>query len=205
MKYGNKIGDNIQLRILSQQDYDDYIKLQKEVSPFRSAFMDIDFFIRAWNDMFASGRFVYAIQDVGEAKFCGYCAIRDCRKERPEIEIELLKEYRKKGIGYTALCLLINKITNEYKVTDFVYCTDSDNYASQALVQKLGDKPNGLKRFFFLSGEEIEKFENEHLGLVDNKLTEVARKFNVEPSKLLTHILVYHINVEEHQKLMNVL
>lgn len=203
MRDGKMMQNNIQLRILSQQDYDDYIKLQKEVSPFRSAFMDIDFCIRAWNDMFESGRLVYAIQD--KAKFCGYCAIKDCRKEKPEIEIELLKEYRKKGIGYTALCLLINKITNEYKVTDFVYCTDSDNYASQALVQKLGGKPNGLKRFFFLCEEEVEKFEKEHLGLIDNKLTELAREFNVEPRKLLTHILVYHINVEEHQKLMNML
>ncbi|NDO50240.1 GNAT family N-acetyltransferase [Lachnospiraceae bacterium MD335] len=109
--------------------------------------------------MFESGRLVYAIQNICKAKFCGYCAIKDFRKERPEIEIELLKEYRKKGIGYTVLCLLINELTNEYKVTDFVYCTDSDNYASQALVQKLGGKPNGLKRFFFFGEEEIEKFE----------------------------------------------
>ena len=138
MRDGKMMQNNIQLRILSQQDYDDYIKLQKEVSPFRSAFMDIDFCIRAWNDMFESGRLVYASQD--KAKFCGYCAIKDCRKEKPESEIELLKEYRKKGIGYTALCLLINKITNEYKVTDFVYCTDS--HKKKNLFKPFGLPPN---------------------------------------------------------------
>lgn len=69
--YGCTMQKNIQLRTLSQQDYDDYIKLQKEVSPFRSAFSDNDFCIRAWNDMFDNGRLVYAIQDISENKFCG--------------------------------------------------------------------------------------------------------------------------------------
>lgn len=154
--------------------------------------------------MFENGRLVYTIQDTSETKFCGYCAIKDYTKERPEIEIELLKEYRKRGIGYTALCLLIHKIVAEYSVTGFIYCTDSDNYASQALVRKLGGKPNGVKRFFFLDEEEAEKFEQEHMELIDNKLTEVAREFHVETRKLLTHILVYHISVEDFYNLTSI-
>lgn len=191
--------NNIELRPLLQQDYDDYIKLQKQVSPFRNSFKDIDFCTRVWKDMFGKGRLVYAIQDISENRFCGYCAIKDYRKEKPEMEIELLEAYRRKGIGYTSLRLLIHKITDEYKVTNFTYCTDSDNYASQALARKLGGKPNGLKRFFFLNEDEVEKFENEHMEMIDDKLVEVAKEFQVEPRKLLTHILVYYINVTDFQ------
>lgn len=190
--------EDIKLRPMSKgQDCGNYIRLQKEVSPFRHMFDDKDFCDKSWNDMFAEGRVPYAITETGCEDFCGYCAIKNIKKDKPEIEIELLEQFRGCGIGYAALCNLIQTIVGENGVRNFTYCTDPDNYASQALVSKIGGKPDGLKRFFFLRENEVKKFEEENMGMIDDRLEKVALLFCVEPRKLLSHILVYTIAIDD--------
>lgn len=190
--------EDIGIRPLSkEQDCENYIRLQKEVSPFRHMFDDKDYCDKSWSDMFEEGRLPYAITEAEHGDFCGYCAIKNIKQDKPEIEIELLEKFRGCGIGYAALCELIRVIAEEHRVRKFTYCADSDNYASQALVSKVGGKPNELKRFFFLRENEVKSFEEENMDMIDNKLEKVAASFGVEARKLLSHVLVYTIDIDD--------
>ncbi|MCM1245612.1 MAG: GNAT family N-acetyltransferase [Roseburia sp.] len=189
---------DIEIRRLSKEhDCENYIRLQKEVSPFRHMFDQKKFCDRSWEDMFAEGRLPYSIIKTENKDFCGYCAIKNMKIDNPEIEIELLEKFRGGGIGYAALYKLLYTLTREYGIKKFTYCTDSDNYASQALVSKIGGRPAGLKRFFFLRENEVENFEEENMGMIDSKLEEVAVLFDVETRKLLSHVLVYSIDIDD--------
>lgn len=189
---------DIEIQPLSkEQDCENYIRLQKEVSPFRHMFDDKDFCDKSWGDMFAEGRIPYAITETEYGNFCGYCAIKNIKQDKPEIEIELLEKFRGRGIGYAALCNLIHAMAEEYGVRNFTYCTDSDNYVSQALVSKVGGRPDGLKRFFFLRENEVKKFEEKNIDMINDKLEKVAVLFGVEARKLLSHILVYTIDMDD--------
>lgn len=198
MEKENTMRTDIEIRSLSkEQDCENYIRLQKEVSPFRHMFDEKDFCDKSWEDMFTEGRIPYAITQIEDGEFCGYCAIKNIKQDKPEIEIELLEKFRGCGIGYNALCNLIYTMKEEHGIRNFIYCTDSDNYASQGLVSKAGGKPHGLKRFFFLREDETEKFEEENMSMIDDKLKEVAVSFGVESRKLLSHILVYTISIDD--------
>ncbi|MCM1145463.1 MAG: GNAT family N-acetyltransferase [Blautia sp.] len=188
---------DITIRPMSKaHDCENYIKLQKEVSPFKCMFDEKDFCDKSWKNMFAEGRLPYAIINIKNRDFCGYCAIKNMKDDKPEIEIELLKEFRGCGIGYAALHHLIFMIAREYGVRKFTYCTEADNYASQALVSKVGGKPDGLKLSFLLRESEAENFEMKNMDMIDDKLKEVAALFGVEVRKLLSHVLVYVIDID---------
>ena len=189
---------DIEIQMLSKEhDCENYIRLQREVSPFRHMFDEKDYCDRSWEDMFAEGRLPYSIKETENKEFCGYCAIKNIKADKPEIEIELLEKFRGQGIGYVALYYLIDTLAKEYGIRKFTYCTDSDNYASQALVSKVGGRPDGLKRFFFLRENEVENFEEENMDVIDSKLEEVAVLFGVETRKLLSHVLVYSIDIDD--------
>lgn len=198
MEKENTMRTDIEIRSLSkEQDCENYIRLQKEVSPFRHMFDEKDFCDKSWEDMFMEGRIPYAIIQAENREFCGYCAIKNIKQDKPEIEIELLEKFRGCEIGYAALCSLIYTIVERHGIREFTYYTDSDNYASQGLVSKVGGKPHGLKRFFFLREDETEKFEEENMDMIDDKLKEVATSFEVEPRKLLSHVLVHTIDIDD--------
>lgn len=198
MEKEDAVRTDIEIRPLSkEQDGENYIRLQREVSPFRRMFDEKDFCDKSWEDMFAEGRVPYAITKGEDRQFCGYCAIKNIKLDKPEIEIELLEKFRGCGIGYAALYFLIDTIAERYGVKQFTYCTDSDNYASQGLVSRVGGKPAGLERFFFLREDEMEGFEEENMDMIDDKLKDVAGLFGVEPRKLLSHILVYTIDIDD--------
>ena len=190
--------EDIEIRPLSKgQDCENYIRLQKEVSPFRHMFDEKEFCDKSWEDMFAEGRIPSAITEEEDGNFCGYCAIKNIKHDKLEIQIELLEKFRRCGVGYPALCNLIYAMKEVHGIKNFTYCTDSDNYASQGLASKAGGKPHGLKRFFFLKKDETEKFEEENMDMLDDKLKGVAVSFNVEPRKQLSHILVYTVGIDD--------
>jgi len=70
---------------------------------------------------------------------------------------------------------------------------DSDNYASQNLMKKLGAKPNGISEMF-IHGEYLRKFQEENKDLIDDKLRKLAKEFHVAPIDLIGHVLEFRID-----------
>lgn len=62
-------------------------------------------------------------------------------------------------------------------------------------MKKLGAKPHGIANGLLKKEEDKEQFEMENEGLIDERLTQLAEKFGVEPKKLLSHVLVYQLEI----------
>ncbi len=109
--------------------------------------------------------------------------------------MELLGKYRYQGYGYHALVAMLNALTALTERKIYRSRVDSDKYASQNLMKKLGAKPNGISEMF-IHGEELQKFQQENSNLIDDKLRALANEFNVAPIDLIGHVLEFRIDWE---------
>lgn len=186
-------GQNIRLRPLADSDRADYIELQKELSFSKELYNKEPIVKNTWKDMLSENSRRFAIVDTKTKAFCGYCGIKDIRKRIPEIEIELLERYQRKGIGYHALAGMMKSIADKYGTEAFLSKVEPDNYASQNLMEKLGGKPDGTQLDIRIEEEDAAAFEERYKPLIDDNIRMVAEKFQVEPQRLLTHVLLYRI------------
>lgn len=127
----------------------------------------------------------------------GECAVKDISTNIPEIEIELMREYQHQGIGYKAMIMMFNKISEKYGRQEFYAKIEPDNYASQFLFEKLRGVPAGLAKDFQISDERAEQFIESHRDRLDERMKNIANIFEVEADLLLTHLLVYKLNVSD--------
>lgn len=131
------------------------------------------------------------IETIPNFSYCGECAVKDISADIPEIEIELMREYQHQGIGYKAIIMMLNKLSEKYGKQEFYAKIEPDNYASQFLFEKLGGVPTGLVKDFQISDERVERFIESHRNLIDGRMQNVANRFDVEADKLFTNLLVY--------------
>ncbi len=184
----------IKLREMLQSDLGNYTQLRKEVWLGDDLLTD-DIIHKMWEGMFDGKRANYCIETDGDNDFCGYCAVRDTDADKPEIEIELLRRYRGQGIGFQALSTMMSNIEKSADVSGFIAAVEPDNYVSQCLMYKLGGKPGGIRQSSWLSDEDVDEFEKEHMNLLDNTLRQVAADFCIAPKKLLSSELLFEIPV----------
>ncbi|MCI9596749.1 MAG: GNAT family N-acetyltransferase [Firmicutes bacterium] len=187
------VRQDIRLRPLTDADRTSYIELQKELSFSKELYNKESIVKNTWKDMLSENSRRFAVVDAETKAFCGYCGIKDIRKRMLEIEIELLERYQRKGIGYHALASMMKSIAAEYGTEAFMSRVEPDNYASQKLMEKLGGKPNGTRLDIRIEEEDAAAFEERYQSLIDDNIRMVAEKFQVEPQRLLTHVLLYRI------------
>ena len=68
---------------------------------------------------------------------------------------------------------------------------------SQKLFEKLGAEPNGISEFLLHEEADIRRCEEENIHLLDKRIQELAKQFNIEPRKLLSHVLEYKLMWDE--------
>lgn len=180
------------LRDVSDSDKDGYLQLQQTYSSFRSLLQDERYCEKIWRDHTDHTALILSITEDGE--YVGYCGIKDLSKDQWEIAIELLPQCTHQGIGSTVISAMLDAIKERFDIADFRVRIDPTNLASQGLFEKLGAKPNGISKFILHSEEEIQQCEDANLHLIDDTLVAVANKFEVEPRKLLSHVLEYTLH-----------
>lgn len=194
---------NIQIRPIQQgstQDRENYFALQKSVALFPDKGLSDkkEYEDKSWWDQFENkNRICYVIETVPELFYCGECAVKDISDDIPEIEIELMQEYQYQGIGYKAIIMMLNKLAKQYGKQEFYAKIEPDNYASQFLFEKLGGIPAGVVKDYEISDERIEQFILAHRYLLDEQMQAIAKKFEIEPDMLLTHLLIYKIHCKD--------
>ena len=193
----NKQG--IVLRRIDETDYEEYLQLQKEVFIGYIAFSD-DGIRHLWVSMFSESRITYAIVTDDSNAFCGYCAIKNIHDEKPEIEIELLRKYRGKGIGFQALRKMMIDIGERENISCFIAAVEADNHISQRLMYKLGGVPGGIRKSIYLEEKCVKEFEEDNIELLNSRINQVAEDFGVEPVKLLSHVLLFDISLDSLTK-----
>lgn len=88
---------------------------------------------------------------------------------------------------------MLSEIKSRLNVSEFRVRIDTENYTSQKLFEKLGAEPNGISEFMLHGEADIHRCEEENIYLIDERMQELAKRFNVEPRKLLSHVLEYRL------------
>lgn len=184
---------SITMRRVSASDQIGFLQLQQEYSSVRSLLVDEAYRLGIWSEHMESTALMLSI--TREDQYIGYCGIKDTSKTPWEIVIELLPEWTRQGIGCAAISAMVSAIKARLGVSEFRVRIDPTNTASQRLFEKLGAQPNGISEFILHDAEEIRQCEELNLPLIDDALVAVAQKFNVEPRKLLSHVLEYRLDV----------
>jgi RimJ/RimL family protein N-acetyltransferase len=184
--------DMIELRAVTEQDFENFMAVSYENSAMKSAFKDDAFKMDMWETHIAENTANYSIFDKTSGEYVGYCGIKNLTQDNWEIAIELLKKFQGKGYGYNALVLMFDALENLTGAKVYRSRVDSDNYASQGLMKKLDARPNGISEMF-LHGDELIRFQEENKDLIDDRIIGVANEFGVEPIDLLGHVLEYRI------------
>lgn len=73
--------------------------------------------------------------------------MKDTSEKPWELAIELLPEWRRKGIGTAAVRAMLDAVGSRLGKTVFRIRIDPNNTASQRLFEKLGASPNTILKF----------------------------------------------------------
>lgn len=152
----------IHLRPLQQgsiEDRKNYFALQISVALFPDNRLNNikEYEDKSWEEQFESkNRICYVIETIPDLFYCGECAVKDISADIPEIEIELMQEYLHQGIGYQAIFMMLNKLTEQYDKKEFYAKIEPDNFVSQFLFEKLGAIPAGVTKDYEISDKRVE-------------------------------------------------
>lgn len=125
----------------------------------------------------------------------GYVAIKDTRESIWELVAEFDPLFCNKGYGTKSIFLFL-KAVQDLTMYD-LYCAkvEVENIASQKCFAKLGAELVGIANGAIEDEEEKARFENENLDRIDANMIALAKKLQVEPRKLLSHVLEYHLMI----------
>lgn len=182
-------GHGIVLRKVAQSHREGFLGLKREYSVMQSSLQEKAYCDMIWNEHTSDRSLMLSI--LRDGTYIGYCGIHNTAREPWEIAIELQPEWTNQGIGYAAVSAMLNEIRSRLGVTRYKVRIEPGNYASQRLFEKLGAVPSGISEFWLHDQKEIAKCEEDNLHQIDEQLCSVAKKFGVEPRKLLTHVLEY--------------
>ena len=183
---------HVQIRCVKEIDKEKFLELQEETCIMRSMLKEESYRIMLWNEHIQDKSMMFTIEV--DEEYAGYCGINNLSRDNWEIAIELLKKFHNKGVGYTALSIMLSEIKSRLGVEKFRVKIDADNYASQRLFEKLGAIPYGIAEHMLHKEDDIIRCEEENLDAIDERLEQIAEQFGVEPRKLLSHVLEYELN-----------
>ena len=183
--------NEIILRKVQDSDKDIFIELQKENNIVKSMMKEEAYRNMLWNEHIEYKALMFSV--IVDNEYAGYCGIKNTTHEQWEIAIEILNKWKHKGIGYRAISVMLDEIKNRLNVSEFCVRIDAENYPSQRLFEKLGAEPNGISEFLLHEEADIRRCEEENIHLLDERIQELAKQFNVEPRKLLSHVLEYKL------------
>lgn len=183
--------NEIILRKVQDSDKHIFIELQKENNIVKSMMKEEAYRNMLWNEHIEYKALMFSV--IVDNEYAGYCGIKNTTHEQWEIAIEILNKWKHKGIGYRAISIMLDAIKNRLNVSEFRVRIDAENYPSQRLFEKLGAEPNGISEFLLHEEADIRRCEEENIHLLDERIQKLAKQFNVEPRKLLSHVLEYKL------------
>lgn len=150
------------LRRLQETDKDNYMKLTLDYSSIAKAYEDESFYELTWEQALKSKDLYLSLFDKHTGTYLGNLMLKNLSDEKQEIGIDIVREHRRKGIGYAAVKLLMSR-AKEVSGTDiFEVRIYSDNIPSTKLFKKLGAVKVDCEDSEFISIMKIwEKSEGE--------------------------------------------
>ena len=176
--------DKVILRNLIPEDKEDYFKLYQDTSIIKKkmkpeAFRQ--FFEREWErEILSKDRLNISILSADSKQYVGNILLRDLDSDMPEIGIDIVQEFRRKGFAYSAVQIFLKSVRNLFVSDKFLVRIYSDNEASLKLFQKLGAFEIGREpsEYQVFLNELKEKLGDEYQQIkeMNPKMEEIASK-----------------------------
>lgn len=189
--------DTVVLRPIQTTDADFYMSVKAQYSMLYRTVIHMD---KADNesllmmDLFKPESFYCVIEDAVTVTPVGYMGVKDTRDDIWEIAIELDGQFTHKGYGMRSIRLFLNEMHRITDTAEYKALVETDNLPSQKCFEKLGAKLIGLCDGPILKlEEEKRRFEENNMNLIDENMKELAERLEVEPRKLLSHVLEYRM------------
>lgn len=183
---------SISLRDVYEGDREVFLSIQQENSPLKEMMKEQVCCDMAWKEHLGDKSLMLSIEKDGT--YIGYCGIKNMAQNPWEIAIEIQSDWTRNGIGPIVITAMLNAIKARLNITDFRVRIDPGNRSSQKMFERLGAIPNGISEYLVHDPEIIQQCEENNLHLIDEDTVALAKKFGVEPHKLLSHILEYTLN-----------
>lgn len=184
----------ILLKPMSDEYFEPFMKVKKENAYYIANIYDVQEGEKTvWKYVEADNAFYCAIIRRLDGAFVGYCAIKDTSENLWELAMELGVAYHKQGYGFRSMNLFLSKISEITGKTQFQALVEVENIACRALMKKVQAKLVTIENFVFDSEEDARVFEEAHLNEITDEMIELAEMLDVEPRKMLSHVLDYRI------------
>ena len=189
--------DTVILRPVIKSDADFYVSVKVQYSLMYRGIVRLKQNLNEGlllTDLCQPETFFCVILDADSGTSVGYIGLKDTRIEPWEIGIELDGQYTQKGYGSRSIRLFLNEVHRITGNPEYQARVDTANIPSQKCFEKLGARLAGLCDGPFLKmPDEKKRFEDRHLDLIDDNMKKHALRLEVEPRKLLSHVLDYRL------------
>ena len=157
--------------------YQDTSIIKKKMKP--EAFRR--FFEKEWEqEILSKDRLNISILSADSKQYVGNILLRYLDSDMPEIGIDIVQEFRRKGFAYSAIQLFLKSTRNLFEKDKFLVRIYSDNIASLELFQKLGVSEIGREpsEYQIFLNELKEKFGDEYQRIKEMhpEMEEIASK-----------------------------
>ena len=183
--------DRILLRLTSEEDEENHMKLVVDVSTIKAAYEMKEFYDKTWNEAFHPDFLFLTILDKNTSDYLGYINVRYLSNEIPELGIDIVEKYRREGFGYEAVRLVTEQIKLKAGCRTFMVRIYSDNMASLSLFHKFSlTEVGGEESEYITAIKRLHKGQNP--SALENFKELVAEKWERESQRC---IINYHLNV----------
>ena len=126
------------LKKLSENDKEDFMKLQMDVSSIKKAYEINDFYEFSWSSFLHDKDLNLSLFSKDTGVYLGRLMLKNLSADKQEIGIDIVEDYRRKGRGSAAVCLLMKHAKEVSGADWFEIRIYSDNIASINMFKKLG-------------------------------------------------------------------
>lgn len=122
-----------QYEVLAQAENPDFLQASDSVSAL------------AWDELLSEDHLTCSILQKSTEAFCGFCQLQRIFSNIPELGIDLLPEYHKKGVAAEVLSPFLTQAKKLLKNDYFYSKIQKTNIPSQKLAEKIGGVCIGTK------------------------------------------------------------
>jgi len=188
--------DKVVIRPVAEGDADLYVAIRMQYSMIYRAMIGTGEHCSAslfLSDLCQPESFYCMIENTKKESI-GYLGIKDTGSVIWELAIEMDKQHTQHGFGPRSILLFLNTISSITGRTTFKAAVEADNIPSQKCFERIGAELVGLCDGPLLkTADDKKRFEESNLHLIDDNIRILADRLSVEPRKLLSHVLEYHM------------
>lgn len=186
--------DSIVLRPMVEGDQEFYYSVYNEYAYLVNELEGDSYKAIIWNQAMAEEALTCVIERAEDRTKIGYIGVKDTTDPTWELVIELKKDFCGKHYGRNAIRLFFDTITEITGEAVFRARVEVDNIPCQNCMSAIGARLIGICNILNYPEELQNDYEENNLDQITPHMRELAEELHVEPRKMLSHVLEYHIS-----------